>query len=108
MNTPVVHTSSPVGLAFQTPTHCAQPLQVKCGGDITTEVTSPDHITPGVDTFRSLTMSLCPPYAPFFGFAGVASSVSLKPPSPPKPKFPPPRVLIVEPSYSSMLFYFSI
>ena len=27
----------------------------------------------------SPTMSACPPYAPFFGFAGVASSVSIPP-----------------------------
>ncbi len=82
--------------AFQTPT-CAVQLSLACstttssqvcGG--TTEVTSLDHITPSVDTFRSLTltMSLCPPYAPFFGFAGVASSVSLKQPLSPRPTRP--------------------
>jgi hypothetical protein len=38
-------------------------------------------ITQDLDTFRSLVMSLCPPYAPFFGFAGVASSVSFYSPS---------------------------
>jgi len=89
----------------QRPSVTLKPLKVKRGGNKLLWYRQA-FITQDLDTFRSLAMSICPPYAPFFGFAGVASSVSFYSPrhATPPPIPSPPRVLIVGSSCSSMPF----